>query len=690
VHVPATRSDPEPARVVFLRCLIGVLGLAVLVWYVRRYPPGFAPSVSPGWPQAAKVAGALGTIAHLMLVDLAALAIGWPLARRLAARGRADDLALPAGLGIGLLVISYVVLAWAALGLLQRPVLLATLAVPVALQARASARLLRERRASLAALRAPGVLGVAGMLVVVLSVVPAFHPVYGWDDYTYHLAIPERYLFTNGIWVSPFSIFSVSPHAVEMLYTLALGIDGAGLAKLINVQFGLLAGLVAYRLGARRSRRTGLVAAALLIGDPLFQWELKTAYVDLAVCFYVLVAAAAVAQWWETPDRRLLWRCGVFAGACVAAKYTGGVVPAAFALVILTLSRGVGWRSRFEGAVVLAACSALLLAPWLVRNAYFTGNPVSPLLQGVFHRAGLEYFDPVVVEQVMAFTHRIGMGRSLSAFLALPWNLTLESTPGVYRGSFGFQIGPLHFVALLATLLSGAARRPPWVGRLLALGGLFTLVWFVHEQEARLLLHALALFAVAGAAGIDELAGSRASWGRLLLLLPLCAAGYGLWYGAHTLRWDYGFALGGLPREEIDGGEPAAAAGEFLRRHMQEGDRLLLVFESRGFHFRGVDYIPAVLHEASGVLQMIHRERDPKALRCRLAALGVTHVLLNTGALARFPPVFVEGYQRPDLDRDVARVRAMLAESGVPIWSAGGVSVVRLRPVAGSCPVLAS
>jgi 4-amino-4-deoxy-L-arabinose transferase-like glycosyltransferase len=681
VSAPTIRSDLEPRRIVFLRCLVGVLGLGVLAWYVRRFPVGFAPAVSPGWPEAAKVVSALGSIATLLLLDLAAVAIGWPLLRRLAARGRADDLALPASVGLGLLVISYIVLLWSALGLLQRSVLLATLIVPIAVQARTLVRAARERLGSRAAVRAPGVLGLVGALLALSFLLRAFIPVYGWDDYTYHLAIPERYLFSNGIWVSPFSIFSVSPHLVEMLYTLALGVDGPSLAKLINVQFGLLAGLVAYRLGARRSRRTGLVAALLLVCDPLFQFELTTAYADLALCFYALLAAAALAQWWEAPERALLWRCGVFAGACVATKYTGGAVPLALALVLLIPSGVTRLRSRFEGAVVVAGCSALLLAPWLVRNWVFAGNPVSPLFQGLFHGAGREYFDPVAVEQVLEFTHGIGMGRSLSAFLALPWNLTMETTPGVYRKSFGFQIGPLYFVALLAALLSVSARRPPWMARLLALGGVLTLIWFVHEQEARLLLPALALFAVAGAAAIDDLAGGPSSWGRLLLALPLCAAGYGLWYGAYDIAWEYGYALGRLPRAQLEAQEPAAAAGDVLRREMKHGDRALLIFESRGYYFHGLDYIPAVLHEGSGVLQMIHRESDTKSLRCRLEGLGVSHVVFNAGALARFRPIFVEGYRQPELEKDVARVRKMLSESGVPIWTSNGMSVVRLRPV---------
>jgi hypothetical protein len=107
------------------------------------------------------------------------------------------------------------------------------------------------------------------------------------------------------------------------------------------------------------------------------------------------------------------------------------------------------------------------------------------------------------------------------------------------------------------------------------------------------------------------------------------------------------------------------------------------MFESRGWYFRGLDYVPAVLHEGSGVLQMIHRARDAKALRCRLETLGITHVVVNTAAVGRYPPVFVERYRPADLQQDILRVQAFLQEWTEPIWNADGIVVARLKPVTG-------
>ena len=140
---------------------------------------------------------------------------------------------------------------------------------------------------------------VAAALVLVGAgpLASAFVPFYGWDALTYHLAVPERYLFHGGIWMTPFSIFSACPHTVEMLYALALGIGGPPLAKLINLQYAVLLMVTAYRLAARRSLRAGLIALALLIGEPLLQWEVTLTYNDLALAFHALVAVAALADW---------------------------------------------------------------------------------------------------------------------------------------------------------------------------------------------------------------------------------------------------------------------------------------------------------------------------------------------------------------------------------------------------------
>jgi hypothetical protein len=348
-------------------------------------------------------------------------------------------------------------------------------------------------------------------------------------------------------------------------------------------------------------------------------------------------------------------------------------------LLVPRWNASVSTRLRAVGALMVATTA--FLVPWAARNWAFTGNPLAPALQSVFSGPGREYFDPLALDQVQAFVRAIGMGRSLTALVTLPWNLTMNIVPGVYGNSYGYQIGPLYFVLALAVLLVTPARRDPLASLFLELSGLLVLLWFLTVQESRLLLSALSMLAVAGATAIDELVPRRPSAGSLLLVLPLYVAPYGAWWRFERFATHWAYAVGPLDAEEIAAREPAHVVGRWLATNLAPRDRVLLVFESRGYLFQGTDYIPAVINEGSAVLQLIHRAPDVRALRCQLESLGVTIAVVNENNLQRFPPAFVDAYHEEDLRRDVALIHELLETSTTTLLSRSGVRAARLRPV---------
>jgi hypothetical protein len=105
------------------------------------------------------------------------------------------------------------------------------------------------------------------------------------------------------------------------------------------------------------------------------------------------------------------------------------------------------------------------------------------------------------------------------------------------------------------------------------------------------------------------------------------------------------------------------------------------VLEPRSFFFRGLDLIPYHVLEGSPVLGLVHDAPDGHALRCRLAALGVTHVVVNLDEARRFHPVPIPGYGAAEYIADLDRLRRFLTEWAEPITSHGGVVAAALRPV---------
>ena len=654
------------------------MGAALVSAAIFRYPQDPALSFAPGllgWPQGGKLAAVLLSCAGLLALDLAAYAAGRALYRRLRPGAPPSLLGVLEQMALGFLVLAWGALALAALHALHRP-LMASLVVALAAAGGAlawgdrGALVLRPTRRRL-------LIGAGAAALLVSPFLAAWVPDYGWDAFTYHLALPERYLFRDRIVVTPLFPYSAFPQTVEMLYLIALGLGSDALAKLIHLQFGVLTALAVYASARSASLRAGLLAVAILAADPLFNWELSVAYNDLAAALFAVLAAAAFAEWRRTKAPAALRVAAIFAGACLSVRYPGGVVPAAAVALIWLAPPWRAWRPKLLASLTFAGVAAIVLSPWLLRNLVFTGNPVSPAAQPLFHAPCHEYFDPVALAQSIAGTRSIGVGRGVVDLLLLPVNLTLRARIGDYAG-FGFRIGVLYVLGLLAFLLGRRDRPAPAVTTELQLAGLVVLLWFFSFQEPRYLLPALSLIAIAGGVGLDAILPRGRGAAILLWLVPLAALVHTQGSALQLLPWRYGYALGGLSVEGFEAQEPALAVAPALRRAMGPGDRLLLVHEPRGFFYRGLDYVPAT---SPDVMQLIHGSRSREALAERLRSLGVTHVLVNTNNLGRYRTWFVEGYAPADHERALALLEAFLARHTVPVIEDRGVLVRRLKPV---------
>lgn len=651
---------PRPAAVLpGAGALLATLAVVATAWW--RFPPPWP--AAPVWSplDGSKLLAVTRTCLALAVVNLAGLGLAWPW-RRLCATPGGPALGRILRLTLGLFTLAHVVLALGLAGALTpRALGLVALAaglagLPAALACARRARCPRGRPPAAALLAA------AGLALPLLS---AFIPVYGWDALTYHLALPERFLRAGQVSVDPFSVFTTFPLLTQMLYTLALALDGPALAKLLHVELAalLVAALVA--LASRAGRAAALFVVLALLADPLFVFETGVVYADLPLALAALLAAHAVLEWDGSGRPAAAARTALLCGICAGVRYQGALVGPALAVALVLAGRQTPRRRLAAGAALVAGTLALL-APWLLRNLLATGSPLA-----------LSAFDPVFLRQMEAFQRGMGMGRGLVELLLAPWNLTLGSAPGLYAGGFGFRVGPLHLVAL-ALALAGL-RRSAEARLAVATASLLFLAWFFSSQEARFLLPALVLLLLAGAWGLAGVCAAAPRALRLALLAACCAGA--LPAQLETWQRDYRFAwraaLGDLPWPAIAQLTPVERLGELLRGGDATGVRVLCLMESRSWHLRGVDSIPYHVDQGSPALLAFHRARVAGRLCRWLEEQRVTHLVFNarTGA-----PVFVPGYSREDYLDDLAALDAFLASSAVELAGEQETWLFRVAP----------
>ncbi|MCC6729683.1 MAG: hypothetical protein IT208_10135 [Chthonomonadales bacterium] len=518
-------------------------------------------------------------------------------------------LVVSAALGLGML--SYLVLAIGLLGMLRpAPVLVAlgALAVASASGFGASWRDLRaafrredapaadrrERALRMAAITALAGLSAAALIACWLP--PGAHE---WDSLSYHLAAPKLYIAAGRIHFLPTMHQSNFPFATQMLYTLALLLDGTMLANLLHFAFyGLcVLGLALPGLSVLGPRR-GLVAALVFASAPIVLWESGIAYIDVAEAAFVLLAALSALEAAGERVVRQAALAGILMGFALAVK-TLALVPAALLALVLA-----GRRVRASAVAAYLLCAAVVGSPFYLKTLAYTGNPVYPFYYGLFggrnwnaelaeayegeHRAfGLDARLAVPGDDLGAVKkpyERPSATDRLRNLLLAPF--ALVSVPRLFHNyNDASPLTHLGFLFVaLPPLLPLFGRASP-AARWLALVALLWLTfWSLTMQYTRYLIPWLPLVAIVAAEGLARAAAAR-RW-----LLGAAAAAAALQVGIAAIVI--------VPRSAealtVALSPPARTAyltrqvnvyeaEEWIDAHAPEGAGVVLYEETRGF-----------------------------------------------------------------------------------------------------------
>ena len=571
------------------------------------------------------VLAAIGLSLWLTGCALEPIAVG----RQLPLSGRTlGRLILGAG---GWVVVAF---ALAATGLLKPQVVLGVLAVSTTLGA---LQWWRGRSPDAPALDLRITLGGTVVLVLLAAIlVPAFllaiGPTVTWDADAYHLTLPKNYVANGGFMPQPMLVYGHWPHAVELLFAVAMTVGSYVTAKLVHVFFGL-AVIFTTAVAARRAAgpAAGGLAAALVLANGVVFFELRTAYVDLAYAFFLLAAVLLLHEARKASDprrhRQYLLLAGVAAGLMASVKITGVVGAAAAAVlyvpVLLQARRGGEGAAPLRLFLLRYVTPVLALwCPWLVKAALETGNPVSPLAWSVW---GGPNWSAAIGEQFSAWQRSIGMGRTLVDYLLLPYRVIAEGGRGYDH--FDGQISIL-WLALVPLALLGIRRRP-LVRRMLAVAGVYFVCWALSSQQTRFLIPVLPLLAIAAAVTLMDLLermrkplGATLAATAVAVVLLVTAT-------THARTMVAGYERLALYQQRDPASLRAAAVPEVYRwldEHTPAQARILMLNTNAGF-FCPRDYIADSFFEASQIADWLGDADSVLDLRQRLRNAGVTHVL---------------------------------------------------------------
>ena len=568
---------------------------------------------------------------------------------------------------------------------LFRPVVLQTLAVILGLFG--AFVLFRELRTLKKAPVAPwmATLGVFGVFSVPLALVFAVtaNPTISWDAAVYHLTLPDLYLREGGFRTIPFLVYSVWPQAVELLFGVALAVQDYVAAKALHFGFGLLtaATLFAHAVPQAAQNPTaafgtasfgtasfgtgrifaGVVGAGLFLLNDVVLFELRAAYVDLAMAFFALAGFLLLDRWLdrdeEDDDSRLLVSAGLACGLLAATKINGIVTALGLLLLVLPrlVRRARAGRGSMRAVLALALPIAVVWMPWVIRTWIEAGNPIYPLYWDIF---GGPDWSVRLGEQFIGWQQSIGMGRDPLDYLLLPWRVFTAGGTG-YE-TFDGRLTPIWLVFLpLAIWRARTSRR---ARRALVAAGLIFLGWSLGSQQMRFLIPALPLLALAAADGV---------WGVLSLpgverrlrspsvsraLLGAALLAWLVAFGVMQTRlasagWSH-LKLYADPRFERPEQPPRSPVFDEISQLPAEST-VLLLNTNHLFHCRPTRCLANSFFEAPQVDAWLATSATDEEVVRRLEERGVTHVAWVERPRFQHAEPILQLLGRPDLARPV-------------------------------------
>jgi hypothetical protein len=500
-----------------------------------------------------------------------------------------------------------------------------------------------------------GIVSLTMILFVMAMALGAMLPSVDFDVKEYHIQGPKEWFMNGAIEMLPHNVYTSFPFLTEMFHLLGMELSsdwylGALAGKLVLMTFAPLTGLAVFAAADRLFDRRAAWAAMLIHLSTPWTYRISIiAYAEGGLTFFLMATVLAViirvqSQQDETElaaaadgsaplAGRLTALIGLLAGSAMACKYPGllsVVLPAA--AVLLSLE----WKSQQSALFARRAAKMLMVfgigcgitvGPWLLKNLYETGNPVYPLMNGLFH--GIDWTP--ILEANWKHAHSPSHYQPFDLLVKF-YDVTLKSD---WLSPLMFSLAPLAF-------LTGRNRR--FIGGLwLYVGFLFLSWWVLTHRLDRFWIPLIPIVAVLAGAGVWWTTNKlwRYAAGSFVALCVLFNLGFITTVNCGLNTW-----LGDL--EEIrDNAEFTSKPVAYLNRMRLPTDaKILFVGEAQVFDVR----VPLVYNtvfdisifeqwcsaDEPGVPVADQKMKSAEEIRERLRSEGITHILVNWQEVLRY------------------------------------------------------
>lgn len=503
----------------------------------------------------------------------------------------------------------------------------------------------------------PGLpLGIPVIAAILVLLPLASLPPASRDAMIHHLYLPRLWLENGGIVRPSWSIFFSYPYLTETVYSLVGGTVGFRMSRVVSLLgFAAACSVPSAYFYSRGRKLEGALSVMVMMSIPELFRNATFSYSDSFLVFFTLLAYAEAMKDDSDPIKIMTW-----SAAAAACKYNGLVVVTVFVLFIALFAAGRSWKT-------LAACAGAVLfvsAWWAVPNLVQWGNPVYPLLRGLF---GPHLETGGRAASYFAASVRDTMNGALD-YMLLPLRISIHGEwddPALFDGASG----PLLLAGSILgfPLLAGKRRKyfPPLAYLVLAL------VFLGQHVRTRYLLPGLTMlvFPVTETLGLLLRRRGFLAMAALIIMLVCMYWSVGkLWelYSAERPlagRSDEDYLSETLPFYDF-----YVECGNYVERD----DGVLMLNLGKPFYFPGY----AVFEDLSvpmGLLEMFWSGMGSDEAADSLSRAGITMVAAD---------MFLTSINVPTVlrEEEADEWRRFIAVKLEPLFTRGNYVLFRLRP----------
>jgi hypothetical protein len=206
---------------------------------------------------------------------------------------------------------------------------------------------------------------------------------YIWDELTYHIALPFRWIDAGSLAVfrdNPFSGFPALPQLLFLLGCRSGGILFPRLLVWISYLFLFTAIYVYFKIYARHF--LALFMTFMFIASPLLINMMRSTYVEVFIMFNMLAALLLIRE--TEKSWKSIFLCGLLSGGIVATKLTGIGVAAIVFIFLWSKYQKIFIAKRKALFIYFTLGGICMALPFYLRPWILTGNPFYPFLAGWF------------------------------------------------------------------------------------------------------------------------------------------------------------------------------------------------------------------------------------------------------------------------------------------------------------------